>query len=117
MKVAVIYNKPAADRYQVMGEDKAESGVIDEVRAVKEALDELNYPSILIPLRPPLEHVRYELENLKADIVFNLFEGFEGKPEPESKVAGMMGKLKIPFTVSPSPALALALTSHGQRDF
>ncbi len=118
-RVAIIYNQPESDRYHAMGEDKAELGVMDEVKAVHEALDELNWIAILVPLRPPLEKVREELVRLKqmpVDVVFNLFEGFEGRPETEAQVAEMLAELKIPFTGSPSCALSLALDKRKTKE-
>jgi D-alanine-D-alanine ligase len=109
MRVALIYNQPEADRYQAMGESKAELGVMDEVEAVHDALVELNYPSVLLPLSPPLNAVKQKLAGLNVDVVFNLFEGFEGCPETEAKVAQMLTDLKMRFTGCPSGALALAL--------
>lgn len=109
MRVALIYNQPEADRYQAMGESKAELGVMDEVKAVQDALAELNYPSVLLPLSPPLNAVKQKLAGLNVDVVFNLFEGFEGCPETEAKIAQMLADLKMRFTGCPSGALALAL--------
>lgn len=109
LKVALIYNDPQPDRYGALGESKAELGVLDEVKAVSQALDELHYEYVLIPLRPPLASVKRALQLIKADAVFNLFEGFDGRPETESQVAEMLAELKLPFTGCPAPALALAL--------
>ena len=109
MKVAIIYNQPESDRYQAMGESKAELGVMDEVKAVSQALDELKYPYVLVPLRPPLEAVKEKMQALDADVIFNLFEGFDGCPETEGKVAAMLAERKIPFTGCPAAALTLAL--------
>ena len=112
MKIAVIFNTPEADRYQAMGEDKTELGVLDEVKAVRQALDRLGHFSLSVPLGPPLEGVKKTLEHLKQlrpDVVFNLFEGFEGIPETEAEVAAMMEELELPFTGCPAGALALAL--------
>jgi D-alanine-D-alanine ligase len=109
MKVALIYNQPDSDRYQALGESKAELGVLDEVKAVSQALDELKYSYILVPLRPPLESVKEVIWALDADVIFNLFEGFDGCPETEGKVAVMLAERKIPFTGCPASALALAL--------
>jgi D-alanine-D-alanine ligase len=109
LKVAIIYNEPEPDRYQTMGESKAELGVMDEVKAVSQALIDLHYSSLLIPLRPPLEQVKKKLQALEAEVIFNLFEGFDGCPETEGKVAGMLAELKIPFTGCPDSALTLAL--------
>jgi D-alanine-D-alanine ligase len=109
LKIALIYNQPDPDRYHAMGESKAELGVMDEVRAVSQALDDLKYSYVLLPLRPPLEDARKFLKALKADVVFNLFEGFDGSPETEAKVAGILAELKLPFTGCPAAALELAL--------
>lgn len=118
LNVAVVYNQPEADRYQAMGENRAELGVLDEVKAVRHSLDELGCFSLLVPLRPPLEQVLpvlKHLKNLRAEIIFNLFEGFDGRPETESAVAGMLAELKIPFTGCPASALALALDKAGAK--
>ncbi len=109
MKVAIIYNQPDSDRYHALGESKAELGVLDEVNAVSQALDELKYPHLSIPLRPPLESVKKQLRALEADVIFNLFEGFDGCPETESEVAEMLAERKIPFTGCPAAALKVAL--------
>ena len=92
-----------------MGESKAELGVLDEVKAVSEALAELKYSAQLVPLRPPLPQVKKTIDQLQADVVFNLFEGFDGSPETEAMVAEMLSKRGIPFTGCPPAALALAL--------
>jgi D-alanine-D-alanine ligase len=109
LKIAVVYNQPDPDRYHAMGESKAELGVMDEVRAVNQALDELRYSYIPVPLHPPLAEVRKSLQALDVDVVFNLFEGFDGSPETEARVAGMLAELKLPFTGCPAAALELAL--------
>jgi D-alanine-D-alanine ligase len=109
LKVALVFNDPQPDRYGTLGESKAELGVLDEVKAVSRALDELRYEYILIPLRPPLTKVKRTLQLIKADVVFNLFEGFDGSPETEGRVADMLRELKLPFTGCPAAALDLAL--------
>jgi D-alanine-D-alanine ligase len=109
MKVAIIYNQPESDRYHAFGESKAELGVLDEVNAVSQALDELKYPYVLVSLRPPLGAVKETIQAIDADVIFNLFEGFDGCPETEGKVAGMLAERKIPFTGCPAEALTLAL--------
>jgi D-alanine-D-alanine ligase len=109
LKVAVLYNDPLPDRYQAMGESLAELGVLDEVRAVQKALAELGYSSTPVPLRPPLGQISKLLKTLDADLIFNLFEGFDGCPETEGQLADQLLKLKIPFTGCPPSALFLAL--------
>jgi D-alanine-D-alanine ligase len=107
--VAIIYNLPAPGRYQDMGEQKAVLGVLDEVESVGGALAESGYAAVRVPLSPPLEGVRHRLESLDAGLVFNLFEGFDGRPETEPAVAGMLSELGMAFTGCPGEALALAL--------
>lgn len=109
LKVAVVYNDPDPDRYHAMGEDKAVLGVMDEVNAAYKALVELGYSTLLLPLRPPVERVRETLEGLHVDLVFNLFEGFAGRPETEAQVAYIIAGLGLPCTGCSGAALALAL--------
>jgi D-alanine-D-alanine ligase len=108
-KIAVVYNEPQPGRYQDMGEFKAELGVMDEVNAVGQALAELNYSSVFVPLRPPLNKVKKLLESLDVKLVFNLFEGFDGSPQTEAEVAAMLAELKFRYSGCPASALALAL--------
>ena len=108
-KVAIIYNDPQSEGYQAIGESKAEIAVLDEVQAVNQALAELKYSSVLVPLHPPLEQAKKKLEALEVDVVFNLFEGFAGCPETEAEMASILTELKIPFTGSPASTLALCL--------
>jgi D-alanine-D-alanine ligase len=108
-KIAIIFNQPVSDSYDEIGEFKAVASVLEEVRPVHRALSELGYSVFRLPLRPPLELVEEKLRALEVDLVFNLFEGFEGRPETEAVVASMMSDLGIPFTGNPSPALSVAL--------
>jgi D-alanine-D-alanine ligase len=108
-KATVIYNQPAAGRYSRLGEDKAELGVMDAQKAVRKALVELGYEVEIVPLSPPLEKVRETIKSLKADVIFNLFEGFMDSPETEPAIAEMLVELKIPFTGCPPSILSLAL--------
>ena len=108
-KIAIIFNEPKSDRYSAMGEFKAVAGVLEEVRPVYRALSELGYSVAKVPLRSPLEKVREKIKGISADLVFNLFEGFEGQPQTEAIVAGMLSELGIPFTGNPPLTLDLAL--------
>jgi D-alanine-D-alanine ligase len=114
--VALVYNEPLADRYQAMGEAKAILGVMDEVQAVQQALIELDYPCIPVPLRPPFDSACQELKGLKADVVFNLFEGFAGRPETEAMIAKILEEAGIPHTGCPSSTLSLALDKAKTKD-
>ncbi len=108
-RVAIIYNEPIPGRYSAMGEEKAVLGVLDEVTAVHQALTDLGYEVERIPLSPSLEQVRDKLKELNADLVFNLFEGFDGRPETEAMVANMLAESGLPYTGCPGTVLSLAL--------
>lgn len=108
-KVAIVHNEPSPGRYDAMGEGKAVRGVLDEVEAVHRALAEAGYPVFRVPLHPPLEQVKGTLRVLEADLVFNLFEGFDGCPETEAVVADMLASFGLPYTGCSGSALALAL--------
>jgi D-alanine-D-alanine ligase len=109
LKVALVYNDPVPDRYNQMGEEDAIAGVLSEVKAVYDGLLEMGHSVVKVPLSPPVESIIPILAALDADVFFNLFEGFAGRPETEAMVAGIMSVLGKPFTGSPPPSLALAL--------
>lgn len=108
-RVAIVYNEPSPSRYDAMGEEKAVLGVLEAVEAVHQALCELDYSIVQVPLVMPLEQARRELRALRVDLVFNLFEGFCGYPETEAVVPEILSKMGIPFTGCPGPVLRLGL--------
>jgi D-alanine-D-alanine ligase len=109
LKVAIIYNDPFADSPGEIGESEAIIGVLEEVVAVKKALLELGHEVQQVALRKPLETVRQTIRDIKADLIFNLFEGFDDDPNTEPVVTAMMEEIGIPFTGNPSSVLALTL--------
>jgi D-alanine-D-alanine ligase len=116
-RVAVIYNQPLESRYDARGERAAVSGVLEAVEAVQEALLGLGYGVVKIPLTPPLPRAQERLAALKADLAFNLFEGFAGHPETEAEIAEILTVLKVPFTGCPAGALNLALDKAKTKAF
>jgi D-alanine-D-alanine ligase len=109
LRVALVYNDPIPDRYSQMGEADAVADVLEEVKAVYDALLEMGHSVVKVPLVPPIDSVLSILSELQVDIFFNLFEGFAGQPGTEAMVAGMMAVIGKPFTGSAAPTLALAL--------
>ena len=109
LKVGLIYNEPIPDRYNDMGESEAISDVLEEVKAVEAALNELGHQVIKKGLVPPLEEVRRIVQGMEVDVYFNLFEGFAGLPETEAMVAGMLAVTGRPYTGSCPCTLSLAL--------
>ncbi|MDD4985028.1 MAG: ATP-grasp domain-containing protein [Dehalococcoidales bacterium] len=118
-KVTIIYNDPSCNEYCDKAEEEAILGVLDSVSSVRVALEALQCVCTVLPLKPPLSSVRGELERLRADVAFNLFEGFAGLPCSEAAVARMMEEIGLCFTGSSSFALAScenkATTKHYLR--
>ncbi len=108
LKVTIIYNAPQSGRYMTLGESVAEAGVLDEVKAVSNALLELRHEVFLLPLDPPLEAATLRLKATQADVIFNLFEGFDDVPGSEAAVAFALEKGGVPFTGNPGRAISLA---------
>jgi D-alanine-D-alanine ligase len=108
-RVAVVYNEPIFSRYHNRGEEAAVLGVLDAVEAVRRALLELGYDVNQVPLVPPLEQAKKQINELEADLVFNIFEGFPGYPETEAEIPDILSELGIPYTGCPGAALRLAL--------
>jgi len=115
-KIAIIYNEPVQSRYHTSGEDKAVLGVLEAVNAVKKALNELHYEVSPVPLALPLEQATAIVNNLKVNIIFNLFEGFPGYPETEAWLPELLIKRNIAFTGCPSETLRLALNKAKTKE-
>ncbi len=108
-RIAIIYNAPNPDLYGTIVEKKASLAILTGMEAVHQALTDSGYPVACMPLTPPLESARERLKSIEADLVFNLFEGFDGQPEAEAAVADFLSKLGLTYTGCAGTALALAL--------
>ncbi|MCJ7515234.1 MAG: ATP-grasp domain-containing protein [Dehalococcoidia bacterium] len=108
-KIAIIYNAPNPDLYGTDVEKKASLTILDSVNAVYQALVESGYPAVRFPLLPPLESAKESLKQLETDIVFNLFEGFDGCPETEPDLTNFLDELGLTYTGCPANALSFGL--------
>ncbi|HEU0022852.1 MAG TPA: GNAT family N-acetyltransferase [Dehalococcoidia bacterium] len=109
MRIALLHNEPLPSSYHSHGEGVAVSSVMESVTAVEEALRWAGHQITVQGLRPPLADARAQVSNLKAELVFNLFEGFEGSPETECQLVRELELAGIAFTGGSSAALALCL--------
>lgn len=109
MRIVIVFNEPCPSRYDAAGEEKAVLGVLSAVSAVHQALLGLGHDVICVPLAPPFSQARKKLSALDVDMVFNLFEGFCGRPEAEALVPEALSELGIPCTGCPGEMLRLAL--------
>ena len=109
MHIALVYNEPAPSHYYAKGEALAVTSVMDSVKAVEESLIARGHTVDRLGLKPPWELVVSTLQQVEADLVFNLFEGFEGRSETEWMLAHELETLGLAFTGASSQALALCL--------
>jgi D-alanine-D-alanine ligase len=105
LDVLVLYNEPALPPDDP--DYASEAGVLDSVAAVDEALAAAGHRARHLAVRSLPEL----LDNLKGlsppDVVFNLFEGFEGVGRGEAVVAGLIELLGYPLTGSGGKCLDL----------
>jgi D-alanine-D-alanine ligase len=109
LKVAIVYNEPVPGNFDPREEKAAVENILGSVKAVHQALLESGYDVIEVPLLPPLKRARKELKGLKADLVFNLFEGFSENPGTEAEVTEIISGWGIPYSGCTSETLTLAL--------
>jgi D-alanine-D-alanine ligase len=108
-KIAVIYNAPDPELYSTTVEKKASLTILDSVDAVYQALSDSGYPVIRVPLLPPVKSAKDSLRALETDLVFNLFEGFDGSPETEAAITDFLDELGLTYTGCTGAALSFGL--------
>ncbi len=106
--VTVIYNDPTPGKLGELGEAGAVEDVLAAVENVSAALRELGHAPEALRLHAPVSRAEAELAGVKSDVVFNLFEGFEGIAGSEAAIAFALERLGAPFTGSPGRALRLS---------
>lgn len=104
--------------HTAIGPDSSDSdaGVLEEVEAVKKALEELGHPYTIITPEPSLLDFLSQIsQNPKDDLVFNLVEGYRGTPWGESWIASFYEAFQIAYTGSPPTGLGLCLDKRRAR--
>ncbi len=114
-EITIIYNTPDLNRCHTQVEKNAALRIFSDTRAVCQTLEKIGYQATCLPLRPPLQSALRRLRSIKADIIFNLFEGFDSQPETEAIVADFLSCLGIPYTGCHSAALSLALDKAAMK--
>ncbi|NQW21972.1 MAG: GNAT family N-acetyltransferase [SAR202 cluster bacterium] len=107
MRIALLYNEPLPSRYDTLGEADAVSSVMDAVDAVGAALKALGHQVATTGLVPPLSETEKQLRTAECDLFFNLFEGFDGAPDTEWRLARKLESLAVPFTGASAATLKL----------
>jgi D-alanine-D-alanine ligase len=108
-KITIIYNAPNPDLYETAVEKRASLTINESVDAIYKALTESGYPVVRLPLLPPFQSAKESLKTLETDLVFNLFEGFDGCPETEPAITNYLAELGLCYTGCPGTALSFGL--------
>jgi D-alanine-D-alanine ligase len=93
----------------------SEAGVLDEVHAVREALEQLGYSYTVIAPEYDLPEFLAKISSFPDSLVFHLVESYHGDSMGESWLAGLYEALRIPYTGSPPIALSLCLDKRRAR--
>jgi D-alanine-D-alanine ligase len=116
MRIALLYNQPLPSKYHSLGEGTAVHGVMDSVRAVAEALRSAGHVVQVHALTSPVSSALDAIPLGDGDLVFNLFEGIDGRPETEAMLARELEDRGIPFTGASSNVLACCLDKGQTKD-
>jgi D-alanine-D-alanine ligase len=103
-RVLLIYNEPVLPKDHP--DAASEYDVVETALSVEEILVEAGLPTRKLGFVHPSDLLA-ELRDHPTDVVFNLFEGLATQTETEISVAALLEWLNIPFTGSPSYAIAL----------
>jgi len=104
--VVVLFNAPSlpADHPDYV----SEAGVLEAVEAVTGAMVKAGHRISEVVVDGACEPLCARLALLRPDVVFNLFEGFEGRGHGQAQVAGIIEALGFALTGASSTSLALA---------
>jgi D-alanine-D-alanine ligase len=104
-RVLVIYNEPVLPKDHP--DAASEHDIIATSELIEKILQEGGFPTRRIGVSTDPQVLLDELRNSPPDAVFNLFEGLANQTATEISVVGMLEWLNIPFTGSPSFAIAV----------
>jgi len=98
------YEPPSSRKTE---ERMSEESVDQMAFEVLEAVTELGYSAVVLPLQRSFLRFLDKMKKLNFDVLINLCEGFRGRPQLEANVAAALELLEIPFTGNSSRTLAL----------
>ncbi|MGA2361673.1 MAG: ATP-grasp domain-containing protein [Candidatus Aminicenantales bacterium] len=94
------------------GERLSEESVAEMAQQANEAVKTLGYRTTLIPLQRSLLNFLNRVKEENPDVLINLCEGYFGRPQWESNVAGIFELLGIAFTGNHAKTLAICQDKH-----
>jgi len=104
--IAIVYNA-YEPRPTATGERLSEESVAEMAQQAHDAVRSLEIGATLVPLQRSLLNFLGRVKELNPDALINLCEGYYGRPQWESNVAGIFELLGLSFTGSASKTLAI----------
>ncbi|NWG09759.1 MAG: ATP-grasp domain-containing protein [Nitrososphaerales archaeon] len=114
-KVAILYNSLNYHRREG-GIPIAEREVIDEAKAVEEALSKMQIAHLTVVVGESIRDWLEELFEYKPDVVFNLCEAVRGESRLEMNVPCVLELMRIPYTGSPPLTLGICQNKALTKD-
>jgi D-alanine-D-alanine ligase len=102
VRVAIVHNAVSSH------ESEDQRDVLEQARAVAEALESLGHQSLTLDCTLDLDQLRRRLEEVQPDIVFNLVEALGGSDWLIHLVPALLDVLNLPYTGSPTEAIFLS---------
>lgn len=103
--IAIVYNA-YEPRPTAAGERLSEESVAEMAKQAQEAVQSLGIATTLVPLQRSLLNFLGRVRELNPDGLVNLCEGYYGRPQWESNVAGIFELLGLSFTGNAAKTLA-----------
>lgn len=104
-RVAVLFNAPVLPAGHP--DAVSESDVVAVAQAVAGALHGAGFEPTLVAAAPPVSRLVDDLLQARADVVFNLIEGFGGQSGGEAHITALLELLGLPYTGCPPEAQAV----------
>jgi D-alanine-D-alanine ligase len=105
--VGIAFETYEPPSFRKTEERMSEESVEQMAFEVLEAVTELGYSAVVLPLQRSFLRFLDKMKRLNFDVLVNLCEGFRGRPQLEANVAAALELLEIPFTGNSSRTLAL----------
>jgi D-alanine-D-alanine ligase len=105
-KIAIVYNA-YEPRPTAAAERLSEESVAEMAQEAHDAVRSIGIAATLVPLQRSLLNFLGRVKEVAPDALINLCEGFYGRPQWESNVAGVFELLGLTFTGNASKTLAL----------
>jgi D-alanine-D-alanine ligase len=109
--IGIVFNA-YEPRPTASGERLSEESVAEMAQQAGEAVKSLGYKTTLIPLQRSLLNFLNRIKEDAPELVINLCEGYYGRPQWESNVAGIFELLGLAFTGNDSKTLAICQDKH-----